>query len=541
MAENWNLADEFTPQLDKKVSVFDSMPSKMEALSEEEWVNQASKQGWREHPVADLTNTKNLNEPVAKGEANMVDAPLSPSHPADQAAKGITNPLETFEPVNKGSTSFGTVKQGPEGSNEQQKKEPSFGTVISEGMGALQRIKDVSNGRSGRNKAFEQGRDRAFSQEVYDSMVSYLDARGFNVNDIAVVAKKPGGGYRSAQEIDQIRSFFDTGIQVKDENGNSQTVFPRSYEEAINMHQHESAQRMTDAPKQATVNGADSVEAAQKFAGLTKSYYEAKDRAAAKPEDRDAQTAANVLREMVRAAGGPAYVAREFQTGQEQFQSLWKFKGKKVDAEGNPTDGLKTLTADVLRVNNLSSKEPMIPVVQGIYDAQGKIGFDTKAVASKFQGGKLLEGAMIAVTNPKPTGEGDRFFTYQVTKDGGFVSLDPVKLVKQDKSPAPDLNAIPPGGMNLFPVTPGWAETQINKAAGSIKEAVGEAVEGVKNVFSRDAEIKRLYTIIEGYKKKLEKDPNNTALQRGVNEWVKQLNKEITNKQNEEKAASKSK
>ena len=527
MAENWNLADEFIPQLDKKVSVFDSMPSQIEEQRTEEWVNQANKKGWREHPVADLTNMKNLNEPVAEGMANTGNAPLSPSHPADQAAKGITNPLETFEPVNKESTSFGDVKERPEGSNEQQKKEPSFGTVISAGMVALQRIKDVSNGRSGRNKAFEQGRDQAFSQEVYDSMVSHLDARGFNVNDIAVVAKKPGGGYRSAQEIDQIRSFFDTGIQVKDENGNSQTVFPRSYEEAINMHQHESAQRMTDAKPAMVKDQNKAIGEAQA------NVKQAQDIVSNDPSPEN-RAALAVARENLNAASGGRIQQEMFNDRQNtglQLASVvyGSVGGGKNGADGKPTVGVSPTASQSMNDMFNNGELPT-------FDARSET---LKADMERAFGGAVPKNAIYRL-------RGDKGQVTQVhLRDGG-----PVTFPVADKKKTPeDQNVIPEGGAALIPETPAPDDVVLKALALVKTKAKDEAksiVAGIKNQFSGDGRIKELRAMIKRDEEDLSKYPNDLALQRTLtrrrNESAKLLNETLKDQQNRAaKAASKSK
>jgi hypothetical protein len=172
----------------------------------------------------------------------------------------------------------------------------------------------------------------------------------------------------------------------------------------------------------------DPLKMAQEEVNLFKGYSEAKQIAKDNPEDQNAQISVRVLGSRIKEAMGPERFAKaEFDYGQETYNRLFSLQGQKKQPDGTPADGLETKTADQLRIENLNSDSPMVPVVQTKLNKDGVEGIDDRGLEN------VPEGSMFAVKS------NNGFKTYKKVSKGTYSLLDtvsPATPVKEKPAPA---------------------------------------------------------------------------------------------------------
>jgi hypothetical protein len=173
---------------------------------------------------------------------------------------------------------------------------------------------------------------------------------------------------------------------------------------------------------------ADPVKTVQEEVNLVKSWTEAQQNAADKPDDKDAQIVAKLLKErVIGALGAERFAKAEFDLGQETYNRLFSLQGQKKQPDGTPADGLESKTADQVRIENLNSDSPMIPVVQTKLNKDGVEGIDDRGLEN------VPEGSMFAVKS------NNGFKTYKKVSKGTYSLLDtvsPATPVKEKPAPA---------------------------------------------------------------------------------------------------------
>jgi hypothetical protein len=178
----------------------------------------------------------------------------------------------------------------------------------------------------------------------------------------------------------------------------------------------------------------DSIKQTQEFFNLAKSWEEAKSKSQENPEDKESQIVFKMLSNRLKTIGGEEYKQLEFGYNQEQYANMMQYSGQKVRPDGQPTEGLKDKTADQVRLELI--KSGAIPVIEGVAGDKG-ISYDTDDLASKFPGGKLVEGAFVALRNPNAKSADQEFQTHRIL-NGGLAKLsgptEPEKATKEQGS-----------------------------------------------------------------------------------------------------------
>lgn len=198
----WNLADQLNTDMDSE-SLFDSLPSAVDQLRKEEAVRVIDSGG-------DL-NDENSKGSFVSGSniAPLEDIKTRASANSESRrvkAEETGNPLDNFEPV----------KQA------QPKKELTIGEIVADGYSLIGQVQKLKNGRTGANArevAREKAIDEQFIGQVYGRMGDLFEERNMDRNLVSRLGALPGGGYRTAEEIDRVDRIRREGAVLKDDNG----------------------------------------------------------------------------------------------------------------------------------------------------------------------------------------------------------------------------------------------------------------------------------------------------------------------------------
>lgn len=205
----WNLADQLNTDMGSE-SLFDSLPSAVDQLRKEEAVrvidsggdlNENSKgsfvSGSNIAPLEDIKTRASVNSELRRAKAEETG-----------------NPLDNFE-----------VKQAPQQSPS--KKELTIGEIVAEGYGLISQVQKLKNGRTGANArevAREKAIDEQFIGQVYSRMGDLFEERNMDRNLVSRLGALPGGGFRTAEEIDRVDRIRREGAVLKDDNGNEVVI-----------------------------------------------------------------------------------------------------------------------------------------------------------------------------------------------------------------------------------------------------------------------------------------------------------------------------
>jgi hypothetical protein len=198
----WNLADQLNTDMDSE-SLFDSLPSAVDQLRKEEAVRVIDSGGdLNENSKGSFVSGSNiapLEDIKTRASAN--------SESRRVKAEETSNPLDNFEPV----------KQAP-----QPKKELTIGEIVADGYSLIGQVQKLKNGRTGANArevAREKAIDEQFIGQVYGRMGDLFEERNMDRNLVSRLGALPGGGYRTAEEIDRVDRIRREGAVLKDDNG----------------------------------------------------------------------------------------------------------------------------------------------------------------------------------------------------------------------------------------------------------------------------------------------------------------------------------
>jgi hypothetical protein len=202
----WNLADQLNTDMDE--SLFDGLPSAVDQLRKEEAVRVIDSGGdLNENSKGSFVSGSNiapLEDIKTRASAN--------SESRRVKAEETSNPLDNFEPV----------KQAP-----QPKKELTIGEIVADGYSLIGQVQKLKNGRTGANArevAREKAIDEQFIGQVYGRMGDLFEERNMDRNLVSRLGALPGGGYRTAEEIDRVDRIRREGAVLKDDNGNEVVI-----------------------------------------------------------------------------------------------------------------------------------------------------------------------------------------------------------------------------------------------------------------------------------------------------------------------------
>jgi hypothetical protein len=319
------------------------------------------------------------------------------SSDAEQELKGIrsklgANPLESLPDVQAERT---------EG--------PSIGAYISKRYNDLQTVSQKARNSKGQDRKTLSAVAMALEGRIYQDVAST-----YGIDDPVVVQnliKGPGGLRRTADEIQSIYGIMqDRSVEALDENGNLQQIPVTNWSEAFQAAELK-RNSLKAALKTKKASEDDSIKQTQEFFNLAKSWEEAKSKSQENPEDKESQIVFQMLSNRLKTIGGEEYKQLEFGYNQEQYANMMQYSGQKVRPDGQPTEGLKDKTADQVRLELI--KSGAIPVIEGVAGDNG-ISYDTDDLASKFPGGKLVEGAFVALRNPNAKSADQEFQTHRI-------------------------------------------------------------------------------------------------------------------------------
>jgi hypothetical protein len=203
----WNLADQLNTDMDSE-SLLDSRPSAVDQLRKEEAVRVIDSGGdLNENSKGSFVSGSNiapLEDIKTRASAN--------SESRRVKAEETSNPLDNFEPV----------KQAP-----QPKKELTIGEIVADGYSLIGQVQKLKNGRTGANArevAREKAIDEQFIGQVYSRMGDLFEERNMDRNLVSRLGALPGGGFRTAEEIDRVDRIRREGAVLKDDNGNEVVI-----------------------------------------------------------------------------------------------------------------------------------------------------------------------------------------------------------------------------------------------------------------------------------------------------------------------------
>jgi hypothetical protein len=198
----WNLADQFNTDLERG-SVFDNLPAQTSQLRRDEMLKtDAGKLNTSaEGSFVPDSKIAPLEDPRTRSELNSTSRQLK--------AEETGNVFDSFEPPKK--TPAPQEQQEPP-------KELTLGEIISEGYGIISQVKGLKNGRTGANArevAREKALDEQFIGMVYSRMGDLFEERNLDRNLVERLGTRPGGGYRTAEEIDRVDRIRREGATIK--------------------------------------------------------------------------------------------------------------------------------------------------------------------------------------------------------------------------------------------------------------------------------------------------------------------------------------
>lgn len=201
--QGWNLADEINMDWSSG-ALFDDLPSKAKALRANETIESLGE--------GRKFNTSAEGSFVPGSAIAPIETPKSRAN-ADsilrESAQLSGNPLDNFQ-----APSVRTEE--PKGSSE------TIGGIISRGFGYIEKLKDMKGARFGQKRevGVMKGMDEAAIARTYNIMQDHLRRNGYDdPNLLEALAKHRGGGYRSAENINQLFEIKAKGTKFQDENG----------------------------------------------------------------------------------------------------------------------------------------------------------------------------------------------------------------------------------------------------------------------------------------------------------------------------------
>lgn len=414
----WNLADQFNSDLDEK-GLFDNLPAQASQLRSDEVLKADVRKlnKTTEGSVVPDSKIAPLEDPRTRSELDSTSRQLK----AEQSG----NVFDNFEPPKKQTPAPQEQQEPP--------KELTLGEIIAEGYGIISQVKALKNGRTGANArevAREKALDEQFIGMVQSRMGDLFEERNLDRNLVERLGTRPGGGYRTAEEIDRVDRIRREGATIKVDG--QEITLPKD----LDWDQAFEADKMVWAQsvKAAKSKEDDSIKQTQEFFNLAKSWQEAKSKSQENPEDKESQIVFQMLSNRLKAIGGEEYKQLEFGYNQEQYANMMQYYGQKVRPDGQPAEGLKDKTADQVRLDLI--KAGAIPVVEGVSGDNG-ISYDTDDLASKFPGGKPVEGAFVALRNPNAKSADQEFQTHRIL-NGRLAKLsgpsEPDKAPKKEGS-----------------------------------------------------------------------------------------------------------
>ena len=448
----WNLADQFNSDLDEK-GLFDNLPAQVSQLRSDEVLKADVRKlnKTTEGSVVPDSKIAPLEDPKTRSELDSTSRQLK----AEQSG----NVFDNFEPPKKQTPAPQEQQEPP--------KELTLGEIIAEGYGIIGQVKALKNLRTGAKREVTREReiDEQFIGMVRSRMGDLFEERNLDRNLVERLATRPGGGYRTAEEIDRVDRIRREGAVINVDGQEITLPKDLDWDQAFDADNRIWAQSF----KAAKTKENDSVKQTQEFFNLAKSWQEAKSKSQENPEDKESQIVFKMLSNRLKTIGGEEYKQLEFGYNQEQYANMMQYYGQKVRPDGQPTEGLKDKTADQVRLESI--KSGAIPVVEGVAGDNG-ISYDTDDLASKFPGGKLVEGAFVALRNPNAKSADQEFQTHRILN--GRLA----KLSGPSEKPTESKDA-PKAETSKVPVPVSAEEIQANlTAASSTKEKLDKMWSG---------------------------------------------------------------
>ena len=285
-----------------------------------------------------------------------------------------------------------------------QNKPQGVGEMLVSQYGKIRRAEEIAAKSKGETKAKYLGLAYGGRDDLGASIASALNLADRSLGSQAAEAllKSPNGQIRDSGAINKIVALVDKGLGIG---------------EAVDIYEATRKNELANMFKEPAKD--DSVKQTQEFFNLAKSWQEAKSKSQENPEDKESQVVFKMLSNRLKTIGGEEYKQLEFGYNQEQYANMMQYYGQKVRPDGQPTEGLKDKTADQVRLELI--KSGAIPVVEGVAGDNG-ISYDTDDLASKFPGGKLVEGAFVALRNPNAKSADQEFQTHR-TLNGRLAKL----------------------------------------------------------------------------------------------------------------------
>lgn len=208
----WNLADQFNTDLEKE-SVFDNLPAQTSQLRRDEMLKtDAGKLNTSaEGSFVPDSKIAPLEDPRTRSELNSTSRQLK--------AEETGNVFDSFEPPRKQTPAPQEQQEPP--------KELTLGEIVSQGYGIISQVKGLKNGRTGANArevAREKALDEQFIGMVYSRMGDLFEERNLDRNLVERLGTRPGGGFRTAEEIDRVDRIRREGATIKADDGREITL-----------------------------------------------------------------------------------------------------------------------------------------------------------------------------------------------------------------------------------------------------------------------------------------------------------------------------